>query len=134
VRWTGRNGYLFTLDRELGRRRLARIVNGAATILAEAAGGYDTNRDYLVQVEPAGDRIRVFVDGAPVFDVTDDRFEGGTVALYCGQNAGDSSATCAWTICARAAHRLPLRSTSVSRGFATTFIVIGLSFRAARRT
>lgn len=93
VRWKGRSGYLFTLDRELSRRRLARIVDGAATILAEAAGGYETNRDYLiqvevVQVEPASNRIRVFVDGAPVFDVTDDRFDAGTVALYCGQNAG----------------------------------------------
>jgi hypothetical protein len=93
VRWKGRSGYLFTLDRELSRRRLARIVDGAATILAEAAGGYDTNRDYLiqvevVQVETASARIRVFVDGAPVFDLTDDRFDAGTVALYCGQNAG----------------------------------------------
>jgi hypothetical protein len=88
VRWTGRSGYLFTLDREKARRRLARIVDGTATILAEAAGGYDSNRDYLVQVEAVDDRIRVFVDGAPLFDVTDGQFDAGGVALYCGQNAG----------------------------------------------
>ena len=93
VRWTGRSGYLFTLDRELGRRRLTRIVDGVGTVLAEAAGGYDMNRDYLLQLEVAGDRahgirLRAFVDGAPAFDVLDDRFETGGVALYCGQNAG----------------------------------------------
>jgi hypothetical protein len=88
VRWTGRSGYLFTLDAELGRRRLARIVNGTATVLAEAAGGYDTNRDFLVHVEAVGNRIRVFVDGAPLFEVTDNRFDAGGIALYCGQNAG----------------------------------------------
>lgn len=88
VRWTGRNGYLFTLDRELDRCRLARIVNGSAKVLAEVTGGYEVNRDYLLQVEAVGDRIRVFVDGASVFDLTDNQFSAGSVALYCGQNAG----------------------------------------------
>ena len=88
VRWNGRSGYLFTLDREQNRRRLVRLLDGAATILAEAAGGYDVNRDYLVQIEASGDRIRAFVDGVPVFDATDNQFATGGVALYCGQNAG----------------------------------------------
>ncbi|HEU0138916.1 MAG TPA: hypothetical protein VFQ79_04365 [Bryobacteraceae bacterium] len=88
VRWSGASGYLLTLDRELNRRRLLRLVNGAATVLDESAGGYDTNRDYLASIEAAGPRIRVFLDGAPLFDVSDNRFASGSVALYCGQNAG----------------------------------------------
>ena len=56
--------------------------------MAETTGGYDANRDYLVNVEAAGDRVRAFLDGAPLFDVHDNRFASGSVALYCGQNAG----------------------------------------------
>ena len=99
VRWNGRNGYLFTLDRERDRRRLVRVVDGVGTILGEARGGYDMNRDYLVQIEvvrqqvevvgqQVDSRIQAFVDGVLVFDVIDNRFASGGVALYCGQNAG----------------------------------------------
>jgi hypothetical protein len=88
VRWSERNGYLFTLDRELNRCRLTMLVNGVATVLAESASGYDINRDYMVNLEAVSDRIRAFVGGSPMFDVRDNRFASGGVALYCGQNAG----------------------------------------------
>lgn len=52
------------------------------------AEGATLGRYYLIQVEAVGDRIQVFVDGQPVFDVRDDGLTAGSVALYSGQNAG----------------------------------------------
>jgi hypothetical protein len=88
VRWSGRRGYLFTLDRQLDRRRLVRVSGGVGTVLAEVAGGYEQHRDLLISVEVVGDRLRAFVDGELVVEVQDDRWAAGSVALYSGQNAG----------------------------------------------
>lgn len=88
VRMRGRRGYLVTLDRQFGRRRLLRLTASGAAVLAEAPGGYAADADMQLSVECAGGRLRVHLDGAPLFDVTDTLHTTGTVALYTGANAG----------------------------------------------
>lgn len=88
VRVTGNDGYVVYLDRQLARRRLIRLTNNAATVLAEAPGGYASDRDYALSVEAVGSRLRVHLDGEPVFDVIDRTYTTGSVALFCAANAG----------------------------------------------
>lgn len=88
VRMLGRRGYLVTLDRQRGRRRLLRVTTSGAVVLAEAPGGYATNSDMQLSIECSGSQLRVHLDGAPLFDVTDTSYPRGTIALYTGANAG----------------------------------------------
>lgn len=88
VRFTGDSGYLVYLDQQLNRRRVVLLRNGSGTVLEESQGGYLSNRDYHLSVEASGDRLRVHVDGIPVFDLTDAAFARGSVALFSGANAG----------------------------------------------
>ncbi len=86
VRWDNGVGYLFYLDRGRDRRRLVRVDSSGATILAEAPGGYQPGLDSAVVVEATGDRLRVFVDGAPVMAAQDATYARGRVALFAAQN------------------------------------------------
>lgn len=88
VRVTGDSGYLVYLDQQLNRRRVVRLRNGNGTLLAESRGGYLSNRDYHLSVEVTGNRLRVHVDGIPLFDLNDTHFARGSVALFTGANAG----------------------------------------------
>jgi hypothetical protein len=88
VRMTGASGYLLTLDLDLNRRRLIKINAGAGTVLAEISGGYARGVDTFLALEAVGSRLRAFVGGALLTDVTDERYETGRIALYSGQNAG----------------------------------------------
>ena len=73
---------LFVMDRVGGYRRLVRVFDDEWTILAEDDFVYAVDRDYLVQVETIGSEVRVFVDGARVFEATDPSFASGGIALY----------------------------------------------------
>ena len=86
VRFSGNNGYLFTMDRELNRRRLVRLDAGVGTILAETPGGYQTGLDTHIAFEAIGDHLRVFVDGTICLEAQDTTHKSGCVGLYCGQN------------------------------------------------
>ena len=82
------SGYLLTLDSELDRRRLVRLDAGVGAVLVEVAGGYSTGVDVFVAIEAVGARLRAFVNGELLFDVTDAHYASGRIALYSGQNAG----------------------------------------------
>lgn len=88
VRMLGRRGYLVTLDRQRGRRRLLRVGTSGAVILAEAPGGYAANSDMQLSIECSGSRLRVHLDGEPLFDVANTVHSRGTIALYTGANSG----------------------------------------------
>jgi hypothetical protein len=82
------NCYRVSMDRAGGYRRLVSFNGGALTVLAEDAFMYEPQRDYLFTVEAAGDALRVYQDGAPVFDVTDSAHAQGGVGLYAYDNTG----------------------------------------------
>jgi hypothetical protein len=69
-------------------RRLVKVAAGAHTVLAEDEFEYEPQRDYLLTVEVMGEALRVYVDGATVFDVSDFGHAQGRVGLYAYDNTG----------------------------------------------
>ena len=82
------NYYRFSMDRGGGYRRLVSVNGGAHAVLAGEAFTYEQQRDYLVTVEATGDALRVYQDGAPVFEVNDAAHAQGSVGLYAYGNTG----------------------------------------------
>ena len=82
------NHYRYSMDAERGYRRLVRVSGGAYTVLAEDDFRYQPDQDYEVTAEAVGARIRVYQDGALVFEVTDGTFSHGRIGLYCWANTG----------------------------------------------
>lgn len=76
------NYYRFSMDQSRRYRRLVRVANGTHTILAADDVAYASNSDYHVTVEAVGDLLRVYLDGALVFDVHDRTHDRGRVGLY----------------------------------------------------
>jgi hypothetical protein len=84
----GGNYYRFSMDRAGQYRRLVRAAGGAHAVLAQDGFVYETQREYLITVEAVGDSLRVYQDGALVFDVSDAAHARGGVGLYCHDNPG----------------------------------------------
>jgi hypothetical protein len=82
------NHYRFSMDRELGYRRLVRVLNGSTRVLQEDPFEYRQNTDYELSVEAVGASLRLYQDGALVFSVTDRELARGTIGLYCRANPG----------------------------------------------
>jgi hypothetical protein len=82
------NYYRLSLDRRHGYRRLVRVANGDHVILKEDDFVYESETDYLITVEVIGSGLRVYQDGALVFDVTDAAHAQGGIGLYCHDNPG----------------------------------------------
>jgi hypothetical protein len=82
----GNNYYRLSLDRNGPYRRLVSVANGIHTILKEDDFAYDPQRDYLITVEAINSSLRVYQDGALVFEVTDATHPKGSIGLYCYDN------------------------------------------------
>lgn len=80
--------YRFSMDHTRRYRRLVRVVGGAHTVLAEDDEVSRPGVDVLITVEALGPSLRAFVDGTPVFDVTDPTFAHGGIGLYSWQEPG----------------------------------------------
>jgi|GEM_PF-476606 len=80
--------YRFVMDRERRCRRLLKVHGGVTTVLAADELTYILDRDYFITVEAVGSSLRVYQDGALVFDVADPAMPEGTVGLYCWANTG----------------------------------------------
>lgn len=82
--------YLFAMDQTAGAgRTLYRVAGGIPIPLAQDAVLYLHNRDYAVVIEAAGGSLRVWVDGALVFDVVDPApIPAGTIAFHCSRAIG----------------------------------------------
>ena len=77
-----RHHYLWAADLQRRFRILAVKDGDDYRVLAKNGESYAKNRWFSLRVVLEGDRIRVFVDGEPEFDVRDERFAEGTIALY----------------------------------------------------
>lgn len=82
----GGTGYLLSLDAR--GRRLAKLESGVATTLAEDHFSCQRNRDYLLTFEVVGDSLRAYMDGEPVFELTEGSFAKGRIGLYTCQSPG----------------------------------------------
>jgi hypothetical protein len=80
------NYYRFSMDAERRYRQLVRKVDGVVTVLWRDDEPYNENRDYLVAVECIGSTISGYVDGKPLFSVTDEEVPAGCIGLYCWAN------------------------------------------------
>ena len=82
----GGNYYRLSLDCNGKYRRLVSVADGAHTVLDEDVFAYESQRDYLLTVEAVGETLRVYQDGALIFDVTRADHKTGGVGLYCFDN------------------------------------------------
>ena len=81
-----RNYYRFVWNQKSKFRRLEKIENGTATVLANDTVGYVKGRTYQLQIIVQGTTLRVFIDGAQIFSVADSTFAEGTIGLYSSSN------------------------------------------------
>lgn len=84
----GKNYYRFSWDRQRNYRRLVKRVNGITSLLAQDNVPYVTGQNYHLDVLAQGASLEVYIDGAPVFSVTDNTFSSGAIALYSWADAG----------------------------------------------
>jgi hypothetical protein len=82
------NYYRFTWFAEAKYRRLEKRVNGVFQVLAQDSAVYTAGRTYAVQITARGSSLKVSVDGATIFSVSDTSISQGTIALYSYYNAG----------------------------------------------
>lgn len=78
--------YRFSMDRQQGHRRLVKNTSGVFTLLWEDATGYELNRSYELTIVALGSTLRGFLDGIPLFVVSDSEHSTGSIGLYCWQN------------------------------------------------
>ena len=77
------NYYRLTLNSRYGFTRLEKKVNGVFSTLAKNARGYQRGAKINLTVDLKGLIIQVFLDGDPIFGVSDTSLDSGTIALYC---------------------------------------------------
>ena len=85
------NYYRFSMHRKMAYRRLVRRAGGVTTVLWEDSTPHEKGRQYILAIDAFGNLLRGFLDGVPVFDVTDDdplALTQGKIALYCWANVG----------------------------------------------
>jgi len=80
------NMYMFIWQLQTPLRQLYKWVNGTGTILASDDTGYTGNTWYNVKAGSFNGNLRVMVDGAVIFNVTDNTFTAGKAGLYCRGN------------------------------------------------
>lgn len=80
--------YLLSWSAREPGRRLIKNAGGVLTVLAEDKVPYVPGRTYQLEVIAQGTTLRVRIDGADVFSVTDSSLSRGTVGLYSRANPG----------------------------------------------
>lgn len=75
--------YFYAMDRQRRYHRLVRVIAGVHTVLATDPFAYRLDQDYLIGIEAIGDRLRIYRDGALLFDVVDGSIGRGRIGLYC---------------------------------------------------
>lgn len=88
------NCYRLTFDAQRTTRRLTRRAGGALATLWEESAGFDPGVPFTVTFEAVGERLRAYVDGALIFDLTD---AAGPASGGCGLfAAANDSARFEW--------------------------------------
>lgn len=84
--------YRFTMDRDgssgRGRRILQKVVGGISEALAQDEFDHQQDRDYLVTAEVIGPMLRIYQDGALVFEENDGSLSSGGIGLHSGGSIG----------------------------------------------
>jgi hypothetical protein len=83
----------FSMDRSDGYRRLVKNVGGVFTTLWEDDIAYEVGRAYEVVVVAEGDQLWGYLDGIPLFAVSDADLAHGQVGLYSWRNPGSRFST-----------------------------------------
>ncbi len=81
------NYYRFLLSRTIGVAKLEKRVSGSFSDLAFDTRGFDPKQPVEIEIEAAGSRIRVWVDGELRFSVDDPDLGTGSLALYAQNRA-----------------------------------------------
>lgn len=82
------NYYRFSMGHNHSYRRFVSVVEGFHTVLGQDDFAYELLKDYLFTIEAIGDSLRVYQDGALIFEATDAAHPNGSFGLYCYDNAG----------------------------------------------
>jgi len=80
------NYYRFEVNRGLRYRRWIKVYQGNITVLAEDDFVIQKGRSYVFTVDIVEDTIRIYQDGAVVFEGIDKDIKEGTIGLYCWNN------------------------------------------------
>jgi hypothetical protein len=83
------NYYRFTWNRSEAYRRIEKRENGVLSVLAQKASQYQRDTTYRIQISVQGSQIKAWINGGtPVFSVTDNSLDQGTIGLYSSSNKG----------------------------------------------
>ena len=82
------NYYRFSWDQSRSYRRLVKKQGGVFTLLAEDSVPYVIGQIYQLLIVAQGTILEVFIDGTPIFSVTDNSISSGSIALYTWGNVG----------------------------------------------
>jgi hypothetical protein len=77
--------YRWTMDNS-HTHQLVRVVKGAYEILAQGEAVVNDEKDVRLTIEAVGVHLRGYLDGRPLFDLTDRSLTSGTIGLYCCNN------------------------------------------------
>ncbi|MEO6157438.1 MAG: hypothetical protein ABIQ39_07380, partial [Ilumatobacteraceae bacterium] len=87
------NYYRFSMDHTDHYRRLVKNVGGVFTTLWEDGEAYEVGRAYELTVVVDGDQLWGYMDGIPLFAVSDADVTHGQVGLYTWRNANSEFST-----------------------------------------
>ncbi|PYQ68367.1 MAG: hypothetical protein DMF53_00315, partial [Acidobacteria bacterium] len=83
-----KNYYRFSMNSAPGPyRRLVKRVNGQLTVLWQDGGAYAPDQTHEVTVVAVGSSLRGYLDGVPLFAVTDGDIPSGFIGLYSRNNS-----------------------------------------------
>ncbi len=77
------NYYRLSMNSRYGFTRLEKKVNGSFSTLAMNARGYMNGATLNITIDVKGSTIEVYLDGDPLFGISDSSIGSGSVALYC---------------------------------------------------
>ena len=81
------NYYRLSMNSRFGFTRLEKKVGGIFSTLATNSRGYKEGELLNISVNLDGSKIQIYLNGDPLFAVSDSSLSMGTVALYCADHA-----------------------------------------------
>jgi len=83
------NYYRFSMDRQVGYRRLVKVENDVFTALWSDSVAYSSNTDYKVSIHAIGDTITIDINGVQIASYVDAQaYLSGGVGFYTDGNVG----------------------------------------------
>lgn len=80
------NYYRFVWKRQAKVRRIEKVQNGVRTVLGHDSVRYAVGQTYQLEITAQGQSLKVLIDGAEIFSVSDSSFAEGTLGLYSSGN------------------------------------------------